>query len=58
MTTNAAELLTRPAAQLGRQFFTVNVPLPDPVLLPQDDHVTFEIAISPLQPISMVVGRI
>jgi hypothetical protein len=47
MTTNAAELLTRPAAQLGRQYFTVKVPLPDPVLLPQDDHVTFEIAIPP-----------
>jgi hypothetical protein len=56
-TTKAGELLTDPAAQLGRQLCTVIVPLPSPVLLPQVDHVTSEIATSPAQPTSMDVGR-
>lgn len=57
-TTNAGELRTLPEAQLGRQSFTVNVPLPDPWLGPQMDHVTVEIDVPPpVQPMTMVVGR-
>lgn len=55
-TTNAGELLRVPAAQLGRQLFKVNVPLPSAVL-PQLDHVTVDIEISPAQPMSRVSGR-
>lgn len=56
-TTNAGELLTDPAAQLGRQLLKVSVPLPSPVLLPQFDHVTADMETSPAQPMSMDFGR-
>lgn len=56
-TTNAGELGGLPSAQLGRQLFTVKVPLPDPLLAPQDDHVTLEMDMCPSQPMSILVGR-
>jgi hypothetical protein len=56
-TTNAGELLRDPVAQLGRQLCQVNVPLPSPVPLPQVDHVTADMDMSPAQPMSMVFGR-
>jgi hypothetical protein len=56
-TTNAGELLRDPLAQLGRQLRQVNVPLPSPALLPQVDHVTADMVMSPAQPMSMDFGR-
>jgi hypothetical protein len=38
--------------------FTVNVPLPDPLVLLQDDHVTAEMDMCPSQPMSIRVGSI
>jgi hypothetical protein len=55
-TTNAGELSTVPVAQLGWQLLTVNVPLPLAVV-PQEDHVTEDIVMSPAHPISRVTGR-
>jgi hypothetical protein len=49
-TTNAGELLTVPVAQLGWQLLTVNVPLPFPLLFPQDDQVMADSDTSAVQP--------
>jgi hypothetical protein len=40
-TTNAGELVTLPVAQAGSQSFRLNVPLPEPEVVPHADHVTF-----------------
>jgi hypothetical protein len=46
-----------PVAQLGRQLFTVSVPLPSAVLPLHSDHVTPDIDTAPAHPMSMEVGR-
>ncbi len=56
-TTNAGELLTVPVAQLGWQSLTVKVPLPFPLLFPQNDQVMVDIETSAVQPTSIVLGR-
>ena len=56
-TTKAGELRALPVAQFGWQVFTARVPLPDPVLVSHDDHVTVDRDMRPSQPMSILVGR-